>query len=71
MIKMFATQSAKGYFYFFRAPQPQDTGCNTACLREFLETLPQLEGKEFQVVTWQQRVPSPTLPQTTTRHLAA
>eukprot|EP00913_Durusdinium_trenchii_P009390 g8825.t1 len=27
-----------------------DTGCNTACLREFLETLPQLEGKEFQVV---------------------
>ena len=29
----------------------EDTGCNSACLREFLETLPQLKGKEFQVVT--------------------
>ena len=30
----------------------QDTGCNTASLRDFLETLSCLEGKEFQVVTW-------------------
>ena len=30
----------------------QDTGCNTASLHDFLETLPYLEGKDFQVVTW-------------------
>ena len=30
----------------------KDTGCNTAPLHEFLETLPFLEGKTFQVAAW-------------------